>query len=535
MQLYNKIKQYILPTIITTVFIFTIFVVPKAYAEYSRDAYGSCAYGQSCPNTSDSQGTNPPGDTSPTTPNTTTPVGPGTTTPNNNRSSSGGPNSNTSISPLEKVVLSRRTILVQKLTPTQQKIAPLLLWILLIILAIILLIQSIFDRLRAKKLQMMIHELNVLIEDKKNFVRLVMHHINTPIATIKSTTELLNSVKPTEDNAIHLLEPVILSLAAIAHDVDADTDVENKQAQTLLHTKPEITYANMLSRWYFLLPVVIAMLFGVGTSWVIVSSGVSFSLGYWLFLVSFSIMSTVVLFNALRLWRLGRERNKQLHQIKMIMNQLNQNRQKTIEVLSTTLQNTIYKLQNAKSKILNPKYAKFIQDSTDQLQLLANKVSVTSRPLTNPQKFNIGTILNSAINRHKQMVDEKHIVISNISDTTSEVPIRTDEVYFITDSLIDNAIRYNNENGTVQISSKIVGNSLRIEIDDSGKGLSSDMKQQLYEPFSKTEGVVTFDQSGMGLSLYASKILVSRLGGNLKLSSSEGHGTQASLIIPIPL
>lgn len=527
MQLYNKIKQYFLPAVLSIVFVLFLFTAPKAYAEYNRDAYGSCAYGQSCPNLSDTQGTIPPGDPAPTTPRTTTPN-------NTDRSSSGGPTSSNSISPLEKVVLSRQTILVQKLTPTQQKIAPLLLWILLVILAIILLIQSIFDRVRANKLQTMIHELNVLIENKKNFVRLVMHHINTPIATIKNTAELLNAVKPPETNAVRLLEPIILSLAAIAHDVGADTDAENSQAQVLLQTKPEITLRNMLSRWYFILPVSIALLFGIGTSWIIVTSGVSFSFGYWMLLVSFSIMSTVILFNALRLWRLGRLRNNQLYQIKFTMNQLSQNRQKTIEVLSSTLQNTIYKLQNTKTNIINPKYAKFIQDSTDQLQLLASKVSVTSRPLTTPQKFKIGSILKSAINRHKQLIEEKHITINNIPEATSDVPIRTDEVYFITDSLIDNAIRYNNENGTVEVSSEIIGNKLHITIDDSGKGISSDTSHQLYEPFSKTEGVVTFDQSGMGLSLYASKILASRLGGSLKVKSTEGHGTKATLTIPLP-
>ncbi len=521
MQLYNKIKHVTVTTVISAVFICILLVTPKAHAEYNREQYGSCAYGRSCPTTTEPPNNRPPGTEPPSTPGEIqNPVG-------------GGPTSRQPVSPYEKVVLSRRTVWVQKLTPTQQKIAPLILWILLIILAIILLIQSMFDRIRAKQLQLMIHKLNILIEDKKNFVRLVMHHINTPISTIKSATELLNSAKSTESKAIGLLEPAILDLTAIAHDVGADSDTEEAQAQSILRTTPEVTFLHMLSRWYFLLPVAISILFGIGTSWIIVSSGVSFSFGYWLFSVSFSIMSMVILFNALRLWRLGRDRNYQLRMIESTMKQLNENRQKTIAVLATTLQDTIYTLQHAKNAITDKKYASFIQNSIDELQILANKVSVTTRPLTKAQKFKIGTIISSAINRHKQQIEEKHLHINNSVEVPNEINLNTDEIYFIADSLIDNAVRYNHEQGTVDVTAKVLDNALEITVKDTGEGITKDTKDQLYEPFSKTEGVVTYDQKGMGLSLYASKILASRLGGNVKITSSQDHGTHATLTIPL--
>lgn len=538
MQLLNRIKNNTLKLILTIIVSGLFIGVPTVSASYSRESYGSCAYGQSCPTTVDPGNpitpTNPGTPTTPTVPGTTSPTAPtSSSTPTVPGTTSPVPTPRQSVAPFEKIVLSRKTIWLEKFSPTQQKILPLIFWILLIILAIIILIQSMFDRIRAKQLQAIIHELNILIEDKKSFVRLVMHHLNTPIATIKSATELLESSKATESKALALLNPAILSLSAVAHDVESDTDAEKSAESEVLRTTPEITISNMLSRWYFLLPVMIAIIFGIGASWLIVSSGKSFSFGYWLFSVSFSILSIVILFNALRLWRLGRARNEQFTQIEIIMNQLNEQRQKTIEVLSSTLQSTIYKLSSAKDTIQNATYATFIQNSIDELQLLANKVSVTSRPLTKPEKFNIGSIISSAISRHQQQISDKHLAVKSDIRCPSDLNINTDEIYFMTDSLVDNAVRYNHDQGSVDIHASFKDNKLEIDITDSGEGISSDTKQQLYEPFSKIEGVLTYDQSGMGLSLYASKILASRLGGSIKLTSHEGKGTRAQITLPL--
>lgn len=98
-------------------------------------------------------------------------------------------------------------------------------------------------------------------------------------------------------------------------------------------------------------------------------------------------------------------------------------------------------------------------------------------------------------------------------------PVRLKQVLL---NLLDNAIKYNYENGEVEVSCQLEKNEIIIHIRDSGIGFSPTQCQKIFEPFYRIEGTIT-EGSGIGLTLV--KQLVHLMGGEIGVSSQVGSGS----------
>jgi len=92
-------------------------------------------------------------------------------------------------------------------------------------------------------------------------------------------------------------------------------------------------------------------------------------------------------------------------------------------------------------------------------------------------------------------------------------------------NLLSNAIKYNKPDGTVNITSTLVGqDSIRISIRDTGEGLSPDQIKQLFQPFNRL-GQESKSEQGTGIGLVVSKRLVEWMGGVIGVESTVGQGS----------
>jgi PAS domain S-box-containing protein len=92
-------------------------------------------------------------------------------------------------------------------------------------------------------------------------------------------------------------------------------------------------------------------------------------------------------------------------------------------------------------------------------------------------------------------------------------------------NLINNAIKYNQTNGSVEVScSTGPRGRVRISVRDTGKGLSVEKLGQLFQPFNRL-GQETGSVKGTGIGLVVSKRLVELMNGEIGVNSTEGVGT----------
>lgn len=96
-------------------------------------------------------------------------------------------------------------------------------------------------------------------------------------------------------------------------------------------------------------------------------------------------------------------------------------------------------------------------------------------------------------------------------------------------NILDNAIKYTNENGNIRICVSEYPLFIRIDIEDSGMGISESDLPKIFGRFYKCNA--TRQEEGVGLGLYLAREIVSRQGGYIKVSSELGKGSVFSMFL----
>ena len=104
----------------------------------------------------------------------------------------------------------------------------------------------------------------------------------------------------------------------------------------------------------------------------------------------------------------------------------------------------------------------------------------------------------------------------------------------ILDNLVSNAIKYT-DHGSVNIEarvSKIMGKlTLTMSVKDTGKGMTDEEKQKVFQAFTRLKSAQGIEGTGLGLSI--TQELVSLLGGEILLRSTLGKGSSFIVTLPI--
>jgi two-component system phosphate regulon sensor histidine kinase PhoR len=98
-------------------------------------------------------------------------------------------------------------------------------------------------------------------------------------------------------------------------------------------------------------------------------------------------------------------------------------------------------------------------------------------------------------------------------------------------NLIDNAIKFNREGGTVSI--KYESNEAdRISVEDNGEGIPAHHLDRLFERFYRVDRARSRELGGTGLGLAIVKHLAKAHGGEVTVESRFGEGTQFTIELP---
>lgn len=97
-------------------------------------------------------------------------------------------------------------------------------------------------------------------------------------------------------------------------------------------------------------------------------------------------------------------------------------------------------------------------------------------------------------------------------------------------SLIDNAVRYTPEGGTVALRAGVGPEGISLTVEDSGPGIAADELPRVFEAFWRADPARSSRGSGLGLTL--AKRIVEALGGRIEASSRPGSGSRFQVSVP---
>lgn len=173
----------------------------------------------------------------------------------------------------------------------------------------------------------------------------------------------------------------------------------------------------------------------------------------------------------------------------------------------------------------------YIEQSLEKLiDTVNNLISLTNESIKdNFEKIKLKEILQQILFELSDKIKEKNI---NISLSEREFVIRGHKtlIFRAFYNLIENSIKYNKTNGTINIYlENKVPNKVNIIISDSGFGMSESDLKHIYEPFFRANHKISENIDGSGLGMSIVKLIIEKHNGEINIESKKDLGTSISI------
>lgn len=186
-------------------------------------------------------------------------------------------------------------------------------------------------------------------------------------------------------------------------------------------------------------------------------------------------------------------------------------------------------------------YREFLTDITKEIER-ENKIITDLLSLVKLDKkagdmniagININELLEQILKRLSPIAKQKNIEL--IYESFRPVIAEVDEVKLslAVTNLIENAIKYNNEDGWVRVSLNADHKYFFIKVSDSGIGIPEEAQDFIFERFYRVDKARSRESGGTGLGLAITKSVIQMHRGAIRVYSKEGEGTTFNVRIPL--
>ena len=219
-----------------------------------------------------------------------------------------------------------------------------------------------------------------------------------------------------------------------------------------------------------------------------------------------------------------------------------------ISMASHELRTPITTLKGFIAMILDGDFGELNKDGKKNLRIMelsANRLNSLVEDLLNVSRIeqkrlqvksdevNTKEVLKSIRDEFEFRIKEKNLELKlNLIEELPNILADEDKLRQVLVNLMGNAVKYTKK-GSIEISTKLEKDNIRISIKDSGIGMSAKDREGLFSKFHRIKNEETKSITGTGLGLWISKQLVELMNGKIYIDSIENVGTQVYFTIPI--
>jgi CheY-like chemotaxis protein len=139
--------------------------------------------------------------------------------------------------------------------------------------------------------------------------------------------------------------------------------------------------------------------------------------------------------------------------------------------------------------------------------------------------FDLAEPVTDTVEQMRLLAEDKRITLSCVAEDAVQVEGDPGRLKQIVVNLTDNAIKYTNEGGSVDIRVAAVDGKALIEVSDSGVSIPSEALPHVFERFYRVDKARARQMGGAGLGLSIVKSICEAHGGQITVDSSEGEGS----------
>ncbi|HEM3702588.1 TPA: cell wall metabolism sensor histidine kinase VicK [Streptococcus suis] len=197
--------------------------------------------------------------------------------------------------------------------------------------------------------------------------------------------------------------------------------------------------------------------------------------------------------------------------------------------------------EGALTESVAPSFVKVSLDETNRMMRMITDLLSLSR-IDNQvgeidvELINFTAFVTFILNRFDQMrhsdSDKVYSIVRDYQISPIWVEIDTDKMTQVLDNILNNAIKYSPDGGTITFSMKTTDNQLIVSISDEGLGIPKADLPKIFDRFYRVDKARSRAQGGTGLGLAIAKEIVKQHQGFIWAKSEYGHGSTFTIVLP---
>ena len=375
---------------------------------------------------------------------------------------------------------------------------------------------------------------------RKDYLALISHYLNTPLSLMKNSFDVVNNGGEVAQTIGVKISGILDSLTRqIASLIDESYTLLEAEKNNSITPPTELLAKTKSFKFWVIIPVVLTFAIAILVNALFILGGkYDMSSSNFGFQIVFYFLSTTALIFAFRVYK------NQKFTALAISNELNSkdtllySQEVFIEKIGKSLETEIAELEYLATPIKSTSKGEVfmkglgsLKNITERMMQINHVTDFKGSSLLDTAK--IDGIIKSIISYYQSDIDGKNIKLTYAIKDSVKIRINEEGLKQIVRSLLDNAIKFSNAGGEIKIDVNMSGaRNTKIIIIDNGKGIARERLDSLMTPFSRGTDVMQFDYDGLGIDLYTDKLITDHNDGNIKIDSTENHGTQVTVTLP---
>ncbi len=168
-----------------------------------------------------------------------------------------------------------------------------------------------------------------------------------------------------------------------------------------------------------------------------------------------------------------------------------------------------------------------IEDVLGFAQVEAGRLSFTLQPVRVSDSV-------ASIEQIIEQESKKKSLTLRIAEIPSDLAVQADpdKLRQVLLNLVTNSIKFTSSGGIISISADRQNDRVKIDVEDTGIGISDSNLEHVFEPFFQVDQGGTRKYPGVGLGLSIVRDVVLAMNGDVEIDSEEGKGTTVSILLP---
>ena len=412
---------------------------------------------------------------------------------------------------------------------------PYYIYAILALAAIVMVIQAFRELAATRALMLLLKRERNIAEQKDNFIALASHYLRTPLTLMRNGLDTIVALKELK---VEQVAPMRVTLEALDTNIKAVlADIDRNEALKGISAPPvEIVdeQKTVLKSGFFWGPLIGTLLLTWISNFLLgIVADVDLGTANLLFQVIVIVAVSIIFYSAFRNQHLRKHQLDHQKQLIDYERTIDAARNGFIQRSTEVLQSGLAQIYSTRSVLGNTPSARFFDEGYLRFNnilekfLLLGKIQADS--VEEIETINLRETIDTALSAVEPTITTKKLTIQNDVNGMIFVKQNRSLFEFVIQSVIDNAIKFNGDGGTISITANTDTKQLTVDVTDTGIGIPKDKLAQLFKPFSRADSALQFNYEGLGFSLFLDKIITDYMGGDIVASSGKEKGTHITV------